>query len=147
MQQSYGGRTVLEKNIHLTLAFLGSVPVERIDELRDIAQFIRVPRFQLELTKTGCWKRSVVAWIAPHQTPAPLESLTQELHRRLLDAGLPGDDKPFLAHVTLIRKAKYKPDNEQPAMPIVWAVEQFSLMRSETRRTGPVYTPIASWNL
>jgi len=147
MQQCYGGRAVPERNIHLTLAFLGSVPVERINELRDIAQSIQVPRFQLDLTRRGCWKRSAVAWIAPDQTPASLASLALELQRRLREAGFRIDDKPFRPHVTLLRKAKCKPDEAQPAEPIVWKVGQFSLMRSETPQTGPVYTTIASWSL
>ena len=147
MQQAFDGRVVKADNIHLTLAFLGSVPVPRIDELRAIGESISVDRFRLDLTQTGCWKRSSVGWIAPDHVPAPLEALVLELCQRLLKAGFRVDNKPFAPHVTLLRKAKCTKRAEQPDMPLVWRVDHFMLMRSETLPTGPIYTQIGAWGL
>lgn len=145
MHTAIGGRAVPAENIHLTLAFLGSIAVERIDELRAIGASVRADRFQLNLTKTGCWKRSAVGWVAPDHVPAPLETLVSELRYRLAGAGFPVDDKPFSPHVTLLRKAKCNAKAESPATPFVWSVDRFVLVRSETLKTGPVYSRIKEW--
>ena len=147
MQQVFDGRVVKADNIHLTLAFLGSVPVERVDELRAIGESISVGRFRLDLTQTGCWKRSAVGWVAPEHVPTPLEALVLELCQRLLQAGFLIDEKPFAPHVTLLRKAKCNKRAEQPDAQLVWGVDHFWLMRSETLRTGPIYTQIGAWGL
>jgi 2'-5' RNA ligase len=146
MHTVFGGRAVPAENIHLTLAFLGSVAVEHIDELRAIGASVRNSQFQLDLTKTGCWKRSAVGWVAPDHVPAPLETLELELRNRLAAAGFPPvDDKPFSPHVTLLRKAKCTAKPESPNTPLVWSVDRFVLVRSETLKTGPVYSRIEEW--
>ncbi len=145
MHTAFGGRAVPAENIHLTLAFVGSVAVERIDDLRDIGASIRADRFQLDLAETGCWKRSAVGWVAPDHVPAPLETLVLELRNCLTGAGFPVDDKPFSPHVTLLRKAKCTVTADSPDTPFVWSVDRFVLARSETLKTGPVYSRIEEW--
>jgi len=145
MHTAFGGRAVPVENIHLTLAFLGSVAVERIDELGAIGASVRTDRFQLNLTKSGCWKRSAVGWVAPDHAPAPLETLVLELRDRLAGAGFTVDDKPFSPHVTLLRKAKCAAKAQPPDTPFVWPVDRFVLVRSETLKTGPVYSRIKEW--
>ena len=147
MQNSSGGRVIVADNIHFTLVFLGSVPVERIDKLRTIGASLRVERFRLDLARAGCWKRSQVGWIAPEHVPAPLEVLVMQLRQRLLQAEFSVDDKPFAPHVTLLRKAKCSAKTVQPDTPFVWSVDRFVLVRSETLQTGPVYSKIEEWSM
>lgn len=147
MQQAFDGRIVKAENIHLTLAFLGSVPVERVDELRTIGESISVDRFRLDLTQIGCWKRSAVGWVAPEHVPTLLEALVSELCQRLQGVGFPVDDRPFAPHVTLLRKAKCNTLAAHPDAQLVWRVDRFLLMQSETRQTGPIYTQIGAWGL
>ncbi|MDH3380173.1 MAG: RNA 2',3'-cyclic phosphodiesterase [Gammaproteobacteria bacterium] len=147
MQQAFDGRVVKAENIHLTLAFLGSVPVERVDDLRAIGESISVDRFRLDLNQTGCWKRSAVGWVAPAHVPAPLEALVSELCRRLLEVGFPVDARPFAPHVTLLRKAKCNKLAAHPNVQLVWRIDRFLLMQSETRQTGPIYTQVGAWGL
>ncbi|MGD8476037.1 MAG: RNA 2',3'-cyclic phosphodiesterase [Burkholderiales bacterium] len=147
MRESMGGRVMVARNIHLTLAFLGSVPLARIDELRGIGNAIEAGPFELHLTETGCWKRSAVGWIAPATIPQALASLVEQLRQRLSDAGFRVDDKPFAAHVTLLRKVKCRPEPVAEAASFEWRVASFALMRSQTLQTGPVYSRVADWPL
>ncbi|UCD68460.1 MAG: RNA 2',3'-cyclic phosphodiesterase [Betaproteobacteria bacterium] len=147
LQKAFGGRVVRTENIHLTLAFLGSVPAERADELRGIGSSITVERFQLKLTETGCWKRSAVGWIAPESLPEPLKDLMLDLRSRLLAAGFRVDDKPFAPHVTLLRKAKCRPQPAGEQIPLEWRVDHFTLMRSDTLPDGPQYSQVGTWPL
>lgn len=157
MHFAFGGRAVATPNIHLTLAFLGSVPGERVDELLAIGASIRASRFILNLTETGCWKRSGVGWIAPGESPRALENLVLALRQRLIASRFGVDDKPFAPHLTLLRKANCRPRPSQPAaalpqspgvqLPVAWDVRRFVLMRSETLENGPVYTRAGAWAL
>ncbi len=147
MQKSFGGRVVQECNIHLTLAFLGSVPTERVDELLEIGQKVRAQTFELKLVETGCWKRSTVGWIAPNTLPEALETLVLELRRRLLKGGFRVDDKPFAPHVTLLRKAKCRAQPDQLQAPLDWRIDRFVLMRSDTLPDGPEYAQVGAWPL
>lgn len=152
MSRAVGGRVVAAANIHLTLAFLGSVAQDRLDELRAIGTGLHTGDFELELARSGCWKRAAVGWVAPAQTPAPLQALVTRLGERLFRAGFSLDGKPFAAHVTVVRKTKCTADAQTllATLPLTlpaWRVRQLSLVRSVTFQTGPVYTPIAEWPL
>jgi len=147
MQLAFGGRSVDPRNIHMTLAFLGSVPNGRVDELLAIGASIRASRFALNLIETGCWKRSAVAWIAPDASPQSLENLVLDLRQRLIDSQFGVDDKPFAPHVTLLRKARCRPQTVEHQAPLNWCVDHFVLMRSDTLSSGSEYTQVGAWPL
>ena len=147
LQEAFGERVVAAQNIHLTLAFLGAVPIGRVGELCTIGESIRVEPFRLKLIGTGCWKRSAVGWIAPDDVPQSLENLVPQLRQLLLEAGFRVDDKPFAPHVTLLRKAKCNTQAAQQGAPLEWRIDRFVLMRSETLQTGPEYSQLRSWPL
>jgi 2'-5' RNA ligase len=145
MHDACGGRIVAKDNIHLTLAFLGSQPHDRIDELRAIGASLRADRFRLDLTKAGSWKRSQVGWVAPENVPASLDLLVVQLRDLLSGACIPFDAKPFRPHVTLVRKAKCNAKAALPGMRFAWSVDRFVLVRSRTLQTGSVYSKIDEW--
>lgn len=147
MHDLYGGRVVAKDNIHLTLAFLGSLSLERTDELRAIGSSLRTGRFDLDLTRAGCWKRSQIGWIAPEQVPATLDLLVLRLHDLVSRSGIPVDDKPFRPHVSLLRKAKCSAKAASPGIRLAWSVDSFALIGSRTLHTGPVYSTIEEWQL
>lgn len=145
MHAAVGGRVVAAENIHLTLAFLGSLPGERIDDLRVIGASLRANRFRLDLVRAGCWKRSQVGWVAPENIPASLELLVGQLRDLLVRARLPVDEKPFRPHVTLVRKAKCSAKAAPPGIRLACTFERIALVRSRTLQTGPVYATIDAW--
>ena len=145
MHDSCGGRILAKDNIHLTLVFLGSLPHDRIDDLRGIGASLCADRFRLDLTKAGCWKRSQIAWVAPENVPVLLDSLVVQLRDLLSCARIPFDAKPFRPHVTLVRKAKCNVRAGLTGMRFAWSVDRFVLVRSRTLQTGPVYSKIDEW--
>jgi len=145
MHKSTGGRVVATDNIHLTLLFLGSLPHERIDDLRAIGASLRADHFRLELTRAGCWKRSQVGWVAPENVPASLDLLVSQLRDLVTRACIPFDDKPFRPHVTLIRRANCGAELAPPGIRLACLVDRFALVRSRTLQTGPVYSTIDEW--
>ena len=59
---NYRGRRIPPENLHLTLAFLGSVDAERQACLERMALAIRSPAFTLTLDQAGFWPRKGLLW-------------------------------------------------------------------------------------
>ncbi|MFB8829136.1 2'-5' RNA ligase family protein [Azotobacter sp. CWF10] len=67
------GRLVARRNLHLTLAFLGSQPVERLEELQQLAGRIRLEGFELKLDRLEAGRHGLVSL----GTGQPPEALLQ----------------------------------------------------------------------
>ena len=141
-----GGRRTRAETIHLTLAFLGEVEPERIDDLLALAGEIHVPAFGLNLTRFGWWPHNRIVWAAPDETPVELTLLVDALRESLLGAGFRFDTKPFVPHVTLLRKANCR-GNPLPAGEVEWRAEDFVLVRSVPGESGSAYEVVGRWNL
>ncbi len=144
IQRVAGGRATRAESIHLTLAFLGAVEPGRLDDLKAAAASVAVRPFELVLDATGCWPHNRIAWAGATATPPALETLVGELRAALAGAGFRFDPKPFVPHLTLVRKAQ--PGFAAPALaPIAWAVTGFALVRSLMQAAGSRYTIEAEW--
>jgi 2'-5' RNA ligase len=141
-----GGRRTRAETIHLTLAFLGEVEPERIDELLALAGEIRASAFGFNLTRFGWWPHNRIVWAAPAETPAELTLLVEALRERLLGARVRFDTKPFVPHVTLLRKADCR-KSPLPPGEIVWRAEDFVLVRSVPGESGSAYEVVGRWPL
>ncbi|TLY58920.1 MAG: hypothetical protein E6K48_12770 [Gammaproteobacteria bacterium] len=124
--RSSGGRPVPEESLHVTLAFLGSVPERRVAELQAIAR--RVAE-------------------APEAGGAPMlvsfDRLVHWAKPRILCAL---NAEGSAAHVTVARKVAHAPA-AQPLSPVQWTFDGFALIESRTEPTGPVYSVIESYLL
>lgn len=139
-----GGRATRGDSIHMTLAFLGDCDPARLDELKAAAAGVRVRPFELVLDEAGFWKHNRIAWAGATQTPAALETLVSDLRAALAAARFAFDRKPFVSHLTLVRKAQ--PGFVMPALdPIRWEVTAFALVRSVMRPAGSDYLVEARW--
>ncbi len=143
---STGGRATAEDSIHLTLAFVGDVPRERVSALQAIGALVHGGRFDMALDQLGGFRRARVAWIAPSAVPRGLLDLQHALGAALAAQGFPLDLRPFTAHVTLARHCR----DLLPAAsttPVVWPVREFALWQSSTAATGARYRELARWPL
>jgi 2'-5' RNA ligase len=139
-----GGRATRADSIHMTLAFLGDCEPGRLDELKAVAAGVSVGPFELVLDENGYWKHNRIAWAGASQIPAALETLVSDLRAALAAARFAFDPKPFVPHVTLVRKAQ--PGFVMPALePIRWQVTGFVLVRSVMRPAGSDYLVEARW--
>jgi 2'-5' RNA ligase len=134
-----GGKIVVPANYHVTLAFLGAVSSSSVADVVAAAAWVRFLPFELSLERTGYWPRSLVAWLAPAATPAPLEALVDDLWHKLIDIGLHRKSLRYQPHLTLNRKARGGIRMALDA-PVNWPVASFALVESVTAETGPVYT-------
>ncbi len=141
-----GGRCTRRENIHLTLAFLGAVEADRLQDILDVADGIDLPAFDLLFTRVGWWRQNQVAWAAVDVPPRPLFDLVKQLQLGLIASGFKFDERRYQAHVTLLRRASCPAgliDNEA----IAWHAQDFALVRSTLREDGPHYAIVQRWPL
>jgi 2'-5' RNA ligase len=143
---SAGGKPVPPDNLHLTLAFLHSVEHARLDCIGRAAAGLRAPAFDLELDRIGYWPRSRVLWSAPGRPPAALHELVAELWAALEPCDFAPEQRGYLPHVTLARKAA--PPRQSGCMaPITWRIASFTLAESITGGNRSVYRRLEEWPL
>lgn len=143
-----GGRRMRREGLHITLAFIGEVPAERVDILREAAKQVVAPAFALRLDRLDCWRHKRIAWAGCSEPPLQLLTLVGQLHERLATAGLPLEGGDYTAHVTLLRNVHCArcmplPDFE----PIDWAASEFVLAESTLSSEGARYAVIGRWPL
>lgn len=138
-----GGQPIPAANLHLTLAFLGSLPQDCLGQLLAIGDNLRSPAFSLQLDRLERLGNGYIC-LVPSQAPAALLHLAATLRQRLLDAGIACDGRPFLPHLSLLRRSPAPP---QGAPPFDWQVHRFGLYRSENTPGGVHYHALGSWPL
>jgi len=138
-----GGTPTPSGNIHLTLAFLGEADPGKAF---NAAQRVPGARHALPIDHAHYWKHNKIVWVGPQAMPAPLAALVNQLHGSLREHGFVLEDRPFAAHITVLRKAK--PPQSLPALPRVeWPVNEMLLVRSRTSPKGSTYEPVERFPL
>ena len=143
-EQEFDGRPVSQANLHLTLAFLGAQPAERVDELKPLPAGIEGPPFKLTLDRLITLGRGFVC-LRPSQVPPALAWLASTLAERLAAQGIILDARPFLPHLTLLRQAPERVNGAAPAFS--WMVDRFVLYQSSNTPDGVRYDELGSWPL
>jgi 2'-5' RNA ligase len=139
-----GGRPTRPENLHLTLAFLGSVEEARLPEVERAASDVAPPVAPLVLDQCDYWKRKRIAWAGASATPPRLEAFAADLRDAMLREGIPFDSKPFVSHITLLRDAR-EPKLMPRFEPIEWSIEGFALVQSVTLPEGSRYDLRKVW--
>lgn len=141
------GRYIPPENLHLTLAFLGSVDAARQACLEQMATVIRVPAFTLTLDQPGFWPRKETLWVGG-TPPAELLVLVQAINQGLRSCGLAPETRPFQVHLTLARNVRgLRLDRDRAITPLAWRVGQFALVASQTLPEGARYEVLKTWRL
>ena len=145
-----GGKPIPSQNFHITLAFLGSVAVERVEPVvataAAAAVAVRAEAFVLELDRLGHWPGSQVVWFGCSQLPDAVNALARELRQSLRAHALKPDGQRFVPHLTLVRWVQQAGSFEAPAA-IRWQVDEFVLVRSVSRPGGVDYSLLGRWPL
>ena len=150
-------RLTRAEGLHLTLAFLGETPEDRVDALRGVIDEAArgVAPFRLELAGLGAFpsaRRPRVLWVGLAGDLTELARLHAALSDRLADAGFRVEEREFRPHVTLGRSTGEWTTAQLEALgrlldaPVSatgsWSADALHLMRSELRRDGARYTTL-----
>lgn len=141
------GRRIPAENLHLTLAFLGYVNVERQICLERETLGIHSTAFALMLDHAGFWLRKGILWVGG-TPPEELHGLVCALQQGLTACGLEPETRPFQIHLTLARNVRrLHLDRNHAIGPLTWKVNQFALVASQMLPEGACYEIIKRWNL
>ncbi len=143
VQRTSGGRATAEATIHLTLAFLGDADPARAAAA---AGRVRGRSFELPIDAAKYWKHNRIVWVGPATMPAALRALVKDLHESLKSDGFVLEDRPFAAHLTLVRKAGV-PASIPPLPGVSWPVAEFLLVRSTPSAGGSRYDAVEHFPL
>lgn len=136
------------ETLHMTLAFIGEVPAERLEILRQAAGQVLAAAFMLRLDRLGCWRHNRIAWAGCSAPPLPLLTLVGKLRQRLAGAEFPLATKDFTSHVTLLRNVDCSRCAALPEVAAIdWPVNEFVLAESRLTPAGSHYRFVGRWPL
>jgi len=143
--------------LHLTLAFLGEQPEDRLPDLERIGGAAAAASHGgvLRLGEAGSFgaKRAPrVLWVDVAGDLAELLALQKDLDTRLREGGFPLEERAFRAHVTVARRRETArggaPDGWPPTVERArFGLEQLTLMQSRLSPRGPTYTRLFQFPL
>jgi RNA 2',3'-cyclic 3'-phosphodiesterase len=143
------------EGIHLTLKFLGETPAARQKDIESAVGRAAhgIQPFDLHLGKLGKFgtrQNPRVLWIDVEGETEPLGRLQSQTERELAKLRYPPENRKFSPHLTLARippeRAREVADALDQALAATeaptatFSVDELSLMRSELKPGGAVYT-------
>lgn len=146
-------------NIHLTIKFLGDVPLSKIDSVRGGVERAAdgVSAFDIEVSTAGCFpsaRSPRVLWVGLGGIPDLLKQLHSNVESELACEGFPREPKRFAPHLTIgrVRSAQNAERTAADLMargfePQTFRATEVILMRSELNASGSIYTPLATIKL
>ncbi|MCK4710700.1 MAG: RNA 2',3'-cyclic phosphodiesterase [Gammaproteobacteria bacterium] len=123
------GRAMNTSNLHMTLHFLGNIPVNQIACYIDRAQQIETASFELEINQLGYFKRPQISWLGSVGVPPALLQLQYLLGTTIKYCGFQPETRPYMPHITMARKIKQAVTVDS-INSIPWKVENFVLVQS-----------------
>lgn len=144
-----GARRVRADNLHLTLAFIGELPLPKARETAEALRRVSSEPFEWHVDHVGRFERARVMWAGGPPEPR-LEQLAERARSELRALQVRFDSKPFAAHVTLLRdipalRGARQAETVEPIEPFDWTIREALLMVSERDSQGAVrYRAFAS---
>ena len=122
--------------------------MDRLPDVFAAAEDIALPQFEVLFDRSDCWRHNHVAHLGASQAPPLLLDLVGQLEARLDAAGITFDRRPYVPHITLLRKANCSREIENPALvPIRWPARDFVLVSSSLHSGGALYQQLGRWPL
>lgn len=147
-----GGRPVPAASLHVTLAFLGSVPERRLPQLAAIAREAAgqpgggAAHIELRFEHLDYWRAAHLLCALPAEPSVATLSLARRLRDALAAGGFSPDLKPFRPHVTVARKVS-RPGRLEKMLPVAWSFAELALVASQTLPECALYSVIESYPL
>lgn len=148
-------------NFHITLAFLGLLnqqqvklvvaAVNNISAKQSNVESYSAEPFNVELSHLGFWQQPKILYLGCEHCPEQLQALAKQLKNLALTLDIPQQQRAYIPHLTLARKAKslepISADNNFNIVPIYLAVTKFCLFESVSTTNGVKYNVLHTWPL
>jgi RNA 2',3'-cyclic 3'-phosphodiesterase len=142
--------------MHLTLKFIGDVPEDKVEDIKESLGFIEdYEKFKCIFTGFGVFSshgRPKILW-ADFKSDNNLIELASRLNEHFKNFSIPAEERRYKAHLTLLR-IKDKVDkkfverfNNYRVNEIPFVVDEAALIKSELLPSGSVYTELKNFKL
>ena len=143
-QLSDAGRPVTAANLHVTVLFLGHVNEVQQQAMLLAARQLKPESMRICFDRLAYWKKpAIVCLDASAQTDPNLLSLVDNLKLAASQNGIAVEQRPYVPHVSLLRKAKFLPPLQFE--PIIWQSQSFCLVESCSTPGGVEYRLLQRW--
>ena len=146
------GKLTEEENIHLTLKFLGSISSGTLEQVRRKLKHIQFKEFEASIKEIGIFSPEFVRIIWAKMGGKEVFELQSLIDNAL--AGLFPKEERFMSHITISRVKSIKDKgkliefiNRYKLKEIKGKITSFSLVTSELRPEGPIFTVIEKYRL
>ena len=155
-------RWIKPDGVHVTVKFLGEVPVKQLPAIKIAIQEAVVGHspFELELSNIGTFggrEGLRIMWVGIAGDVLRLEALVRAVNAALAVVGFEPERRPFRPHLTLGRVRDEIPTRQRAEIevavgkmdvpPSMWRTSHVSLMRSRLTAAGAVYEVLATFPL
>lgn len=145
-------KLVERENIHLTLKFLGELPLSIVNEVSKRLSDISFNQFEMEVVGVGVFprlSRPRVIWVGVGKGSNEVIQLYRAIESSLRKIGFRPEREEFIPHITI---ARVKYGSSEKLVQIIRKyenyvfgsirVKEFKLKRSTLTPTGPIYSDI-----
>ncbi|MCZ2110392.1 MAG: RNA 2',3'-cyclic phosphodiesterase [Dehalococcoidia bacterium] len=155
-------RWIKPEGVHVTLKFLGEVPVKKLPAVKLAIQEAVVGHspFELEFSNIGTFggrEGLRLMWVGVAGDVLRLEALVRAVNAALAVVGFEPERRPFRPHLTLGRVRDEVPTRQRAEIEVEvgktdvpatsWRTSQVSLMRSKFTPQGAAYEVLATFPL
>lgn len=139
------GKPVPSENFHITLMFLGAVPLAQLESICEAVEAMPKPegRVTLMLDHLDHWRAAEALVLAARQPPKALLRLVYNLEQALLPLGLGDTRREYRPHLTLARKYTGQAPEAAVAPEFILRAGEFGLYESVRGE----YRLLRSWAL
>ncbi|MHC4660446.1 MAG: RNA 2',3'-cyclic phosphodiesterase [Planctomycetota bacterium] len=152
-----GVRWVKEKALHLTLKFLGDVPMDDTAAISDAIRGVisGIEPFEIKVGGSGAFpskSRPRIIWVGVSEETGRLEKLFNAIDKAMVSFGIAREKKRYHPHVTIGRvKGRLDSERFMPGMDELNEIDYGTLevngvtfFMSDLTPQGPVYTTLAT---
>jgi 2'-5' RNA ligase len=146
------------QNLHITLKFLGRVPLDQVESLRSaLREGLRGSRaFDLSVEKVGCFpggqRPPRVIWVGLEGEVDRLRTIAATVEETCASLGFERENRGFRAHLTIGRVRRGSGGLRELTQavesagfnPLKLRVDRVNLVRSRLSPKGPTYTVLES---
>lgn len=146
-------KLVEAQNIHITLRFLGEVPLSLIEEIRDKLKILQFNQLEVSIQGIGVFpdvRHFNIIWVGIEKGVLQLIEIHSKIEAMLKHLGVRPDGRGFSPHVTVARVRSAK--NKDRLIDLIirgrdqdfgtFRVDSIKLKRSVLTPGGPIYTTL-----
>ena len=146
-------KLVEKENLHVTMLFLGSINIDKVDYVKGLLSRINYKRFKIAVEGLGVFspKRPRVLFADITEGSDELRSIYNELYNDLKANGFVLEDRPYTPHITLARIKWLDAGSRNSLLEFIdthkerfgeFYCETLSLKQSTLTEKGPIYRNI-----